>query len=85
MRTTITLDEDVARQLVDLQRERGISFKEAVNATLRQGLRRPATTRRFRQKTYPMGLRPGIDLDKASHIAAELEDEAIIEKLRLGK
>ena len=85
MRTTVTLDEDVARHLEQLQRERGISFKEAINATLRQGLGRVRKPGRYKLKTYPMGLRPGINLDKALQLAAELEDAEIIRKLRLRK
>jgi len=38
MRTTITLDSDVEALLKRLMRERGLSFKEAVNASLRKGL-----------------------------------------------
>ena len=38
MRTTLTLDEDVARQLKERARRSGESFKEVVNSVLRQGL-----------------------------------------------
>ncbi len=85
MRTTVTLDDDVARQLEQLRRERGLSFKEALNATLRQGLGSARKPRRYRLKTYPMGLRPGINLDKALQLAADLEDAEIVRKLRLRK
>ncbi len=85
MRTTVTLDEDVARQLEQLRRDRGVSFKEAINSTLRQGLKGPLKARRYKLKTYPMGLLPGINLDKALQLAAELEDEEIIRKLQLRK
>ena len=57
MRTTVTLDPDVERLIKDAMRERGISFKEALNEAARDGLRgrdhgRP---RKFIQKTFPMG------------------------------
>jgi hypothetical protein len=85
MRTTVTLDDDVARDLEALQRERRISFKEAVNSTLRKGLHGPRRPRRFKQKTYSMGLLPGVDLTHALRLAADMEDEEIIRKLDLRK
>ena len=85
MRTTVTLDDDVARQLDRLTRESGISFKEAVNSTLRKGLSPVRKVRPFKQQTYPMGLRPGVDLTHALRLAADLEDEEIIRKLDLRK
>jgi len=38
MRTTITLDDDVAAKLREAARDHGISFKEALNANVRRGL-----------------------------------------------
>lgn len=38
MRTTLTIDEDVAVRLLRLQREREMGLKEVVNAALRAGL-----------------------------------------------
>jgi hypothetical protein len=86
MRTTVTLDPDVAAKLKAVARERGISFKQALNQAVRAGLgpgRRAA--RPFQQYTQPMGLRPGLSLDKALRLAASLEDEEIIRKLELRK
>ena len=85
MRTTLTLDDDVAARLVRIQRERGISFKEAVNATLRAGLEGTTGPRTYHLPTYRMGVRPGIDLDRALQLAAALEDEEIARKLELRK
>jgi len=86
MRTTITLDEDVAAKLREITRERGISFKEAVNGALRTGLDvKPSTVRPFVQRTYRLGVRPGVNLDKALALASELEDVEILRKLELGK
>ncbi len=86
MRTTVTLDPDVAAKLKSVARERGISFKQALNQAVRAGLggqRRAA--RRFEQFAQPMGLRPGLDLDKALRLAAALEDEEIGRKLEVRK
>jgi hypothetical protein len=38
VRTTLTLDPDVAAKLKNEARRHGISFKEAVNSNLRRGL-----------------------------------------------
>lgn len=82
----MTLDPDVAVRLRATARERRISFKEALNQAVRAGLgagRRQA--RPFRQRTQPMGLRPGVGLDKALQLAAALEDEEIVRELELRK
>ncbi len=87
MRTTLTLDPDVAAKLRSLARERGVSFKEVVNGVLRLGLSSGATpsSRPYKLVTKRMGLRPGIDLDHALRLAAELEDAETIRKLELRK
>ncbi len=86
MRTTVTLDPDVELLLKKTMRERGLSFKEALNQAIRSGAgpHRPAA-QRFRQKTYNMGFRPEINLDKALALADAMEDEELIRKLQLGK
>jgi hypothetical protein len=87
MRTTITLDDDVAVRLERVQREQGVSFKQAVNQTLRAGLDRsaPASSGRYEFPTFRMGLKPGINLDRALALAAELEDREIAVKLTRRK
>ncbi len=76
MRTTLTLDEDVAAKLKAESRRSGRSFKETVNEALRLGLeRRPkrSETRLFRVSARPMGLRPGLSLDCTSALLEQLE------------
>jgi hypothetical protein len=86
MRTTVTLDPDVAAKLRAVARERGISFKQALNSAVRAGLGGPHQARRaFKQQAEPMGLRPGINLDKALQLAAAFEDEEIVRKLERRK
>jgi hypothetical protein len=41
--------------------------------------------RRFRVHTHPMGVRAGINLDKALTLAGEMEDAEILRKLELRK
>lgn len=85
MRTTITLDEDVAAQLRRVMRERDLTFKDAVNSTLRAGLGTDREPRSYRLPTYRMGVRAGIDLDKALRLDAALEDDETMRQLRLRK
>lgn len=85
MRTTVTLDDELAARLQAIARERGVSFKEALNSTLRAGLYTRRPTRRYRVPTRRLELRPGIDLDKALQLAAQLEDDEIARKLELRK
>jgi hypothetical protein len=67
-------------------RERGISFKVAINEAVRAGLQSESrVSRPFRVVSSPMGVRPGINLDKALTLAGEMEDEEILRKLELGK
>jgi hypothetical protein len=86
MRTTVTLDPDVEAKLKATMRERGVSFKVALNEAVRAGLGGPAPAlRRYRMPTGKLGVRPGMNVDKALRLAGELEDEEIIRKLELGK
>jgi hypothetical protein len=86
MRTTVTLDADVAAKLKALARQRGISFKQALNQAVRAGLRtRRQPPQSLIRYTQAMGLRPGINLDKALQLASALEDEEIGRKLEVRK
>ena len=86
MRTTVTLDSDLAAKLRALARERGISFKEALNSTLRRGLASGGgSPQRYRLASRRLGLRPGVDLEHALRLADELEDAETIRKLELRK
>lgn len=86
MRTTVTLDPDLAAKLRRIAQERGISFKEALNATLRAGLSPQAgKARPYRLLERRLGLRPGIDLDRALRLSTALEDEETVRKLEMRK
>ena len=79
MRTTLTIDDDLAGLLKRRARALGVPFKEAVNQAIRSGLGEAAKPRRgAAPKTIPhsFGFRPGIDLDKLNQLADELESEA---------
>ena len=87
MRTTLTIDDDLAGLLKRRARELGVPFRDVVNRTLRAGLGEQAKPRRhLAPKTIPhaFGFRPGIDLDKLNQLADELEAEAYAAGQRSG-
>ena len=77
MRTTLTLDTDVAERLKALMAERDWSLKEAVNETMRLGLDRAGATpqKPFRVIPHDLGFHPGIDQFKLQQVVDELEVE----------
>jgi len=83
VRTTVTLDPDAEQLVKQAMKDRGLTFKEAVNEAIRSGLA-PRGRRRPRIPTYDMG-QPKIDLTKALQIAGELEDEERLRALAQGK
>jgi len=87
MRTTVTLDPDVAAKLKAEMRSKDISFKEALNSSIRRGLDSGKSTRPkpYKVRTAKMGVRPGVNLDKALQLAGELEDQEILRKMALRK
>lgn len=76
MRTTLTLDDDVAAKLKSEARRTGRAFREVVNEALRRGLvsARPAPRKPFRVKTRSLGgLRPGLSLDNIGDLLERVE------------
>jgi hypothetical protein len=86
MRTTVTLDPDVAAKLKEAARDQGISFKEALNSSVRRGFERgEARPRPYRIRPQKLGVMPGVNLVKALQLAGEMEDAETLRKLRLRK
>lgn len=84
MRTTVTLDPDADAAVRRLMRERGLTFKQALNEAIRHGLAPRPGSAAFRTRTFAMG-RPTAPIDKAMRLATDLEDEEIARKLALRK
>lgn len=80
MRTTVTLEPDTEAIVRRAMRERGLTFKEAVNEAIRAGAATPGRRRAFRTPTFDMG-RPAVPIDKALRLAGELEDEELLREL----
>ena len=89
MRTTLTIDDHIARQLKTIVHRSGKSFKAVVNEALRAGIennRIAAVARPYRLEPAAMGEVVGpFDLDKALRLADQLEDEEIARELQLRK
>jgi len=86
MRTTVTLDADVEALIRTAMKQRGLSFKEALNSALRAGLTKSKPGKRyFVQKTFALGAEQNFRWDKALATAEALEDEEMTRKLSLRK
>jgi hypothetical protein len=78
MRTTLTLDPDVAAKARKGAAKLRKPFKEVVNAALRIGLDQvltPPGPKPYRTKPRPLGLRPGFSYDNISELLAQAEGE----------
>ena len=89
MRTTLTIDDKIAKALKDAAYRSGKSYKQVVNETLRAGL----SSNRIMDNAKPYRLKPvsmgevsgGYNITKALKLAEYLEDEEIARKLELKK
>lgn len=87
MRTTLTIDDDLAALLKRRARELGLPLKAVVNRTIRAGLgeqARPPQHAAPRTIPHAFGFLPGIDLDKLNQTADELEAEGYAARLKSG-
>jgi Arc/MetJ family transcription regulator len=57
MRTTVSLDDDVAAAVEEIRRSKHVGLSEAVNELARAGMAAPAERRVFRQRTADLGIR----------------------------
>ncbi len=76
MRTTLTLDEDVAADVKAEARRSGKPFKVVVNELLRAALhlrRRPRTVPPFTVRARQLGVRSGLDYDRIAELMEHVE------------
>lgn len=81
MRTTLTLDADVAQALEKELRRTKRTMKQVINDALRVGLgarKKPRSKRdRFVVTPFRCGLRPGVDPERLNQLVDELEVERL--------
>lgn len=79
MRTTLTIDDDLAAILQSKAAQRGVAFKQVVNSLLRAGLGASEGAMPGRKSVKvvgkALGMRPGYDPDKMNQLVDELEAE----------
>lgn len=83
MRTTLTIDDDLAVQIEELRCRKGLSMKKAVNALLREGLEhqsKPLQGKPFRTKAKQLVFRSGFDPTKMNQLVDKVEAEIYSEK-----
>lgn len=76
MRTTLTLDPDVAAKVKAEMRRTGASMKDVVNEMLRRGLvltQKASAQEPFVVKARPLGVRPGLNYDCISELLEQVE------------
>lgn len=84
MRTTVTLDPDAEALVRRAMRERGLTFKQAVNEAIRSAMSDAGGRAAPVFETHELG-EPLVDVAKALRLAGELEDPELARKLAQGK
>ena len=87
MRTTLTIDNDIADYLREQSRLHEKSFKQVVNETLRRGMSPLADAKArkpFKVRPVPGGFAPGVDPDNPKAFLNQLDDEYFAKKLAGG-
>lgn len=80
MRTTVTIDDDSARELHDAAHREQRPFKQVLNDAIRRGLRasEPGSDGPFDYPSHSATLKPGWDTARFNQLADELDDEATL-------
>jgi hypothetical protein len=82
VRTTVTLDADTELAVRRRMKEQKVSFKQALNDAIRDGVGR---RRHESFSTAPASMgRPTVNLDRALQLAGELEDAELLLRMQSG-
>ena len=81
MRTTLTLDPDIAEQLRRETKRSGKPFKTVVNEVLRRGFGQTHDLVPFQVEPHDFQVLPGIDPDRMNQLLDELEVAEVSRKL----
>lgn len=86
MRTTLTLDDDLAEKLRKLAHERRVPFRRVVNEVIRQALAKgapsPSSPEAFTLDTFRSAFHTGVDPLRINQLVDELDATHAIEKTR---
>lgn len=89
MRTTVTLEPDIAAKLKELAHRRRASFKATLNDVLRKGLSAQAGTgepaERYVVEPHAGGFRPGVDPARLNQLLDDLDVADLIDGERPAK
>jgi hypothetical protein len=80
MRTTLTLDDDVARLIDDAMHRERKPMKQVVNEALRRALSSEDKVEPYRISPHHSRVRAGVDVTALNRLADEFDDEAILAK-----
>ncbi|MEA2337669.1 MAG: hypothetical protein QOE82_1676 [Thermoanaerobaculia bacterium] len=83
MRTTLTLDPDVAKLVRETVEHERLTLKKVVNDALRRGLKPREARPVLRVVAHSSPLQRGLDPRGFNQLADELEDESVLSKSRL--
>jgi len=73
MRTRVALDPDTEHLIRQRMKDKGVSFKRALNDVIREGAGAPGRAA-YESPVFDLGI-PSVDLTKALRLAGDLEDE----------
>ena len=72
MRTTVTLETDVAAAVEGLRRAEGVGVSEAINRLVRDGLTKPAVPSRYEHSSYALNQR--MDITNVGEVLSLLDE-----------
>ena len=84
MRTTLTLDPDVAMKIKKRMADKKLTLKETVNQALRYGLKAVEKEKKrvpFKVIPHSFGFKPGIDQNKLNQLLDQMDGEEYLRKM----
>lgn len=85
MRTTLSIEDDLAQAIEQVRQRKNLSLKQCIDLLLRAGLQSVEKTnseRPYQGPVFQSTLRPGIDLNRLNQLNDELETEEFVAKQR---
>jgi len=76
MRTTVTIDDTVEKQLRQYAGNHSLKFKQALNEVLRKGLaeaNKPQKAKAYKTRPRKVGLKPGLNYDNVAELLEQVE------------